>query len=111
MLQNSCFTDCAAASVLAYEAAEADVLLRPPRNPKKDRLVNWRLFLQAYGFIGILECFSSFAMAFWYLQRKGLPFSVFWFRFGFVPDNISSADFNARLNEASSIYFINLIVM
>lgn len=35
-----CFSDCAAATALAYEQPEADVMLRPPRNVKKDRLVD-----------------------------------------------------------------------
>lgn len=41
-----CCTDCAAATALAYEKPEADVLLRKPRDAKKDRLVDWRLMLQ-----------------------------------------------------------------
>jgi sodium/potassium-transporting ATPase subunit alpha len=71
----SCIADCAAATVLAYEAPEADVLLRKPRKPKVDRLVDWKLMLQSYGFIGILETASSFAMAYWYLQRNDISFS------------------------------------
>ncbi|RHZ58357.1 hypothetical protein CDV55_104977 [Aspergillus turcosus] len=106
-----CFTDCAAATVLAYETPEADVLLRPPRRPKKDRLVNWKLMLQAYGIIGMIETVCSFAMAFWYLQRNGIPFSALWFGFGAVPANVDPNYFTARLNEASSVYFINLVVM
>jgi sodium/potassium-transporting ATPase subunit alpha len=106
-----CFTDCAAATVLAYEAPEADVLLRPPRKPKKDRLVNWKLMLQAYGFIGVLETVSSFAMAYWYLQRSGIPFSILWFGFGAVPSDIDPDYYNDRLNEASSVFFVNLVVM
>ncbi|KAH2547145.1 hypothetical protein KXW48_006093 [Aspergillus fumigatus] len=106
-----CFTDCAAATVLAYEAAEADVLLRPPRKPKKERLVNWKLILQAYGVIGMLETLTSFAMAYWYLQRNGIPFSALWFKFGVVPANVDPDWYTARLNEASSVYFINLVVM
>jgi sodium/potassium-transporting ATPase subunit alpha len=106
-----CFTDCAAATVLAYEAPEADVLLRPPRKPKKDRLVNWKLMLQAYGFIGVLETVSSFAMAYWYLQRSGIPFSILWFGFGAVPLDIDPDYYNDRLNEASSVFFVNLVVM
>jgi magnesium-transporting ATPase (P-type) len=107
----SCFTDCAAATVLAYEAPEADVLLRPPRKPKKERLVNWKLILQAYGVIGMLETLASFAMAYWYLQRNGIPFSALWFKFGEVPANVDPDWYAARLNEASSVYFINLVVM
>lgn len=107
----SCFTDCAAATVLAYEAPEADVLLRPPRNPKKDRLVNWKLILHAYGVVGLFETVLSFTMSYWYLQRNGIPFSALWFKFGQVPADIDPEYYTARLNEASSIYFINLVVM
>ncbi|KAE8140924.1 hypothetical protein BDV38DRAFT_239623 [Aspergillus pseudotamarii] len=106
-----CFTDCAAATVLAYEAPEADVLLRPPRKPKRDRLVNWKLVFHAYGILGMLESVASFAMAYWYLERSGIPFSALWFKFGAVPSNVDPDYYQARLNEASSIYFINLVVM
>jgi sodium/potassium-transporting ATPase subunit alpha len=106
-----CFTDCAAATALAYEAPEADVLSRPPRNAKKDRLVNWKLVVQAYGFIGILEAVSSFAMSYWFAQRQGIPFSTLWFGFGTVPEGMTSERYNDILNTASSVYFINLVVM
>ncbi|KAH8589244.1 hypothetical protein B0O99DRAFT_692649 [Bisporella sp. PMI_857] len=106
-----CFTDCAAATVLAYEAPEADVLIRKPRKPKTDRLVNWQLILQAYGFIGVLETLTSFAMSYWYLQRSGIPFSVLWFGYGASPDSLSADYVTQKLNEASSIYFVNLVVM
>ncbi|KAH8672129.1 P-type ATPase-like protein [Tricladium varicosporioides] len=106
-----CFTDCAAATVLAYETPEADVLLRKPRKPKTDRLVNWQLMFQAYGFIGVIETLTSFAMSYWYLQRSGIPFSDLWFRYGQLPDSIDAAYAAQKLNEASSIYFVNLVVM
>ena len=106
-----CFTDCAAATVLCYEAPEADVLLRKPRDPRKDRLVDWRLIMQSYGFIGVIESLSSFAMSYWYLQRSGIPFSDLWFQFGAVPSSLDQEYYNARLAEASSIYFVNLVVM
>ena len=106
-----CFTDCAAATVLAYEAPEADVLIRRPRKPKTDRLVDWQLILQAYGFIGVLETLTSFAMSYWYLQRSGISFSILWFGYGALPDDLSSDFVAQKLNEASSIYFINLVVM
>ncbi|KAB8289830.1 hypothetical protein EYC80_010462 [Monilinia laxa] len=106
-----CFTDCAAATVLAYETPEASVLLRKPRNPQTDHLVNWQLILQAYDFIGALETVSSFAMSFWYLQRSGIPFRDLWFRYGRLPSDIDRAYADARLAEASSVYFVNLVVM
>jgi magnesium-transporting ATPase (P-type) len=97
--------------VLAYEAPEADVLLRQPRKPKQDRLVNWKLIFHAYGILGMLESIASFAMAYWYLERRGIPFSALWFKFGAVPPDVNPDYYQARLNEASSIYFINLVVM
>lgn len=33
---------------LMYEKAEADLMLRKPRNAKRDRLTDWRLFFQIY---------------------------------------------------------------
>jgi sodium/potassium-transporting ATPase subunit alpha len=106
-----CFTDCLAATSLAYEKPEADVLLRPPRKIGTDRLVDWKLILQSYGFIGVLETTASFAMSYWYLQRQGIPFSSQWFSFGNLPDGIDPDFYTQQLNVASSIYFVNLVVM
>ncbi|KAK5656850.1 hypothetical protein OQA88_4398 [Cercophora sp. LCS_1] len=106
-----CFTDCLAATALAYEAPEADVLLRPPRRVGVDRLVDWKLVVQSYGFIGVLETVASFAMSYWYLERNGIPFGTLWFSFGNLPNTIDSEFYTQKLNEASSIYFVTLVVM
>ena len=100
-----------AAIALAYEAPEADVLLRKPRVAGKDHLVGWQLIVQAYGFVGLLETTTSFAMAFWYLQRQGIPFRDIWFSFGDLPSTIDPGFYAQQLNVASSIYFVNLVVM
>lgn len=97
--------------MLSYEKPEADVLTRRPRNVKKDRLVNWQLIFQSYGINGVLQTVASFAMSFWYLQRQGIPFSQLWFSFGKMPDGIDPDYYLAKTNEASSIYFVNLVVM
>lgn len=111
MIVICCFTDCVAATALSYEKPEADVLLRPPRNPKKDKLVDWKLILQAYGFLGILETVCSFTMSFWYAQRRGVPFSAFWLQYGSLPEGLSQDYVTQVINEMSSIYFINVVVM
>ncbi|OHW91807.1 k antiporter p-type ATPase [Colletotrichum incanum] len=105
------FTDAAAAIAMAYEAPEADVLLRKPRVPGKDRLVDWQLVVQSYGLVGILETLSSFAMSYWYLERNGIKFTDIWFSFGHLPSNIDKDYYQQKLNIASSIYFVNLVVM
>ncbi|EFX01252.1 h k ATPase alpha [Grosmannia clavigera kw1407] len=87
------FTDPATAIALAYEAPEADVLLRP--SP-----------------VSLTVIVSSFTMSYWYLQRNGIPFfHAIWFRFGSLPDDIDPDYYAAKLNIASSIYFVNLVVM
>lgn len=105
-----CFTDCGAAITLALEKPEADVMQRPPRDPKRDRLVDWRLLLQSYIFIGTLETLTSFSVAYWFAQRSGLPFSTLWFGYGSYGD-LDPAFVAATLNQASSVYFVNLVVM
>ncbi|KAL1892065.1 hypothetical protein Sste5346_007220 [Sporothrix stenoceras] len=106
------FTDPMASIALAYEAPEADVLTRPPRLPGKDRLVDWKLLLQAYWVTGTIETVTSFTMAYWYLQRSGIPFfGAIWFRFGDIPEGIDPDYYAEKLNVASSIYFVNLVVM
>ena len=87
------------------------MLLRPIRNLKTDRLVNFPLILQAYFFIGILETVASFAMSYWYLQTQGIPFSSLWFSPGALPEGIDSDTYTSQLNTASSIYFVNLVIM
>ncbi|CAG9947487.1 unnamed protein product [Clonostachys rosea f. rosea IK726] len=106
-----CCTDCIAAIVLAYEKPEADLLLRPPRNPKTTKLVDWQLIFHAYAFVGTIETVSSFSMAYWYLERNGIHFRDLWFKFGELPVGIDPEYYQSRLNEASSIYFINLVIM
>lgn len=110
MIMICCLTDCAAATTLALEKPEADVLLRPPRNPKKDKLVDWKLLGYAYGVIGLLECLTSFAMAYWHCTRRGVPFSALWFTYGDY-GALDPAFVQQVLAEASSIYFVNLVIM
>ena len=106
-----CFIDCAAATVLCYEQPEAGILLRKPRDTTKDRLVDWPLILQSYGFIGLIKCLSSFAISYWNLQRNDIPFSTLCSGFGGVSAGITEDKYAARLAEASSIYFINLVII
>lgn len=63
-------TDMAPSLSLMYEKPETDLLSRPPRIPKIDPLVNWKLLFQAYLFIGMIESFFSHLMFFVYLKRE-----------------------------------------
>lgn len=50
-------------------------------------------------------------MAFWYMQRKGVPFSALWLKYGNLDPKYDPNYVTAVTNEASSIYFVTLVVM
>jgi hypothetical protein len=123
-------TDVFPALALVKEQPEADLMLRKPRDRKKDPLADYKFFLQAYAFIGVLESFFSMIgyafqcmsmlffpltsqfSAFWFgFHRRGIPFSALWLKFegtGIDPDVLAEAT-----NHAQSIcalpLFVNLI--
>jgi len=66
-------TELAPAISLAYEKAEADVMSRPPRNSKKDRLVSPRLLTYAYLQIGVIESIAGLFAFFAVFWQHGLP--------------------------------------
>ena len=55
-------TDVLPALSLCMEPPEDGLLLRKPRNIKKDRLADWRLLLHAYGFLGVIESLCAMSM-------------------------------------------------
>lgn len=59
-------TDIWTAIAYAGQPAESELMERPPRHPKKDRMVNGAVLAYSYGYIGILQsiaCWSVFLMA------------------------------------------------
>ncbi|KZS89101.1 sodium-potassium ATPase [Sistotremastrum niveocremeum HHB9708] len=98
-------TDMASALSLCLEKPEQGLLTRKPRNIRKDRLANLGLFLQAYCFMGVLQCLCAMSMSFWYLQRRGIPFSSLVFGYGNWP-NLSQED----LDRAQSVYFFTIVI-
>lgn len=106
-----CLTDCAGAITLAFEKPESDVLLRPPRDTHKDRLVDVKLLNHAYVFVGLFECLLSYVVAFWHMQRRGIPFSAMILKFNNMDPKYDKNYVTQVANEASSIYFVNLVIM
>lgn len=56
---------------LAHEKAEADIMMRMPRNQQTDKLVNMRLISMAYGHIGMIQAFAVFATYFYTMAIHG----------------------------------------
>jgi len=48
-------TDIWTAIAFAWQPAEEELMTRPPRHPKKDRMVNGQVLLYSYGYIGVVQ--------------------------------------------------------
>lgn len=66
-------TDMVPAISMAYEKSEADIMKRPPRNAKIDRLVTKKLIHLAYFQIGIMQAMSGFYVYMLVLNDYGFP--------------------------------------
>lgn len=111
MIVISTLIDCAPAIAMTFEKPEHDLLAVPPRNLKKDRIANPKLLIHGFVYVGLLECLPSMTMAFWYLRRVGIPFSVLFLSFGSYPPQYSAVYISNEVKTASSIYFVNLVIM
>ncbi|KAJ1911429.1 hypothetical protein H4219_005946 [Mycoemilia scoparia] len=100
---------------LMFEAAESDIMTRRPRNPKKDRLVNWRFFLQVYGFIGVFQCLFAHIIYFTYMHKYG-GFSIHQLFFAYNKwtagfGGKTQEELNDLLSTAETSYFVALVIM
>merc|ERR1719320_4707 len=65
-------TDLAPAISMAHEGAEADIMLKSPRNQYVDKLVTWNLVSFSYLQIGILQALAGFYAFFVVLWNYGM---------------------------------------
>lgn len=69
-------TDLVPAISFAHEVKEADIMMRPPRQPGVDRLVTPRLISFAYLQIGMVQVISAFYAYFVVLMDYGYPVRI-----------------------------------
>ncbi|KAK5115090.1 hypothetical protein LTR62_001787 [Meristemomyces frigidus] len=111
------FTDLALSLSLIMEKQEFDLLSLPPRNPKTDHLINLKIYVHSYLFIGVLETISAHAMFFLYYWRHArIPLSALFFAFEKYNDPAGfygySADELVQFNvTGQSIYFVTLVIL
>jgi sodium/potassium-transporting ATPase subunit alpha len=97
------------------EKEEFDLLSMPPRNPKKDHLINLRIYAQSYLFIGIMETICAHAMYFLYYWRHArIPMHALFFAFEAYSDGFYGyseeqlTEFNVT---GQSVYFVTLVIL
>ncbi|KAF5000455.1 hypothetical protein FGRMN_1786 [Fusarium graminum] len=109
------FTDLFLSLSLIMEKEEFDLLSLPPRNHKRDHLINAKIYTQAYFFTGFMETITAHAMFFLYMWRYAkLPVSELFFLFegysegyhGYTQDELIK--FN---NTGQCVYFVTLVFL
>ncbi|KAJ1915893.1 hypothetical protein H4219_004080 [Mycoemilia scoparia] len=107
-------TDVACSVTLISEKPESDILKRPPRDAKKDRLVNFKFIAHCYFFLGMIEFICAHAMYFFYMYHyHGIPMSKLLLAFdkwtdgfmGYTKDQLDDFWYTGQ-----SIYFVTLVV-
>ena len=109
------FTDLFLSLSLIMEREEFDLLSLPPRNSKKDHLINLKIYAQAYLFIGVMETTCAHAMFFLYMYRHAkIPVHALFFAFEKYSDGFYgyTADELTHFNTVGqSVYFVTLVIL
>ncbi|KAI9147486.1 Sodium/potassium-transporting ATPase subunit alpha [Paramyrothecium foliicola] len=109
------FTDLFLSLSLIMEKAEFDLLSIPPRNHKRDHLINARIYGQAYLFTGFMETCTAHAMYFLYLWKyAGIPVKDLFFLYerytdgfyGYTMDELTAFNYTGQC-----VYFVTLVFL
>ncbi|KAJ5935937.1 hypothetical protein N7454_005235 [Penicillium verhagenii] len=109
------FTDLFCSLSLIMEQEEFDLLDLPPRNHKKDHLINLKVYIQSYLFMGIMETVCAYSMYFlYYWRHAGIPASALFFAFEKYADGFygyTEAELTQFNVVGQSVYFICLVIL
>ncbi|WPH02385.1 Hypothetical protein R9X50_00524800 [Acrodontium crateriforme] len=109
------FTDLFLSLSLIMEKEEFDLLSQPPRNPKKDHLINMKIYAQSYLFIGVMETIIAHAMYFLYYWRYAkIPMHALFFAFEAYSEGFygyTEAELTAFNVTGQSVYFVTLVIL
>ena len=109
------FTDLFCSLSLIMEQEEFDLLDLPPRNHKKDHLINLKVYIQSYLFMGVMETICAHSMYFlYYWRHAGIPASALFFAFEKYADGFygyTEAELTQFNVVGQSVYFICLLIL
>ncbi|KAI5239616.1 putative Na/K ATPase alpha 1 subunit [Aureobasidium subglaciale] len=109
------FTDLFLSMSLVMEKEEFDLLELPPRNHKKDHLINMKIYGQAYLFIGVMETICAHAMFFLYYWRHArIPIRDLFFAFEGYSEGFhgyTQAELTHFNTVGQGVYFVTLVFL
>ena len=109
------FTDLFLSLSLIMEREEFDLLSLPPRNHRRDHLINLKVYMQSYLFIGVMETVCAHSMFFLYMYRAaGIPLHSLFFAFenyteGFYGYSQDELTYFNRVGQC--VYFVTLVLL
>jgi len=95
-------TDIWTAIAYALQPAESKLMERPPRHPELEKLVNWKVLVYSYGFIGQIQMLFCWLMFFWASPNVSRIL-------GKSSDDYNSKDLYAD-RQASGVYYWTLVL-
>ncbi|KAJ3100786.1 hypothetical protein HDU97_001957 [Phlyctochytrium planicorne] len=106
-------TDIALSISIMYEKPEANLMIRPPRNARTQRLADFKFFIQIYLVIGPIIWISSMGMWFLYMNEQGLGFYDLMFAFDQWADGWAGKtldELTGYVNVGQCIYFVCMAI-
>ncbi|EPS29238.1 hypothetical protein PDE_04187 [Penicillium oxalicum 114-2] len=109
------FTDLFCSLSLIFEQEEFDLLDLPPRNHKTDHLINLKVYIQSYLFMGVMQTVCAHSMYFlYYWRHAGIPAHALFFAFEKYTDGFygyTQDELNQFNIVGQSVYFVCLLVL
>lgn len=109
------FTDLFLSLNLIMEKEEFDLLDLPARNHKRDHLINLKIYIQSYLFIGVMETICAHAMFFLYMYRHAsIPAHALFLAFEKYSDGFygySEEQLTHFNTVGQSVYFVTLVIL
>lgn len=93
-------TDIWTAIAFAWQPAECELMERPPRHPKRDRMVNGQVLLYSYGYVGVVQ-----SVACWMVFLVVMPRMYGLFREDKHPSEYSDSDTEANYAGMTAYYW------
>lgn len=98
---------------LMYETAESNLMKRPPRNARTDRLADWRFFVHVYFFLGVFVWVPCMGMFFYYMAEQGVYFQHIFLAFDKWTDGLtgkSQQQLDNYVSVGQSVYYVTVAI-
>ncbi|CAI4213502.1 unnamed protein product [Parascedosporium putredinis] len=109
------FTDLFLSLSLIMEREEFNLMSQPPRDHRRNHLINLKIYAQAYLFVGFMETITAHSMFFLYMYKyAGMPISELFFLFENYKEGYRGytlAELNHFNATGQCVYFVTLVFL